>query len=95
MELFDGVPLTLVRQEDGKPLTRRNKGPLWIIYPLSDFPELREEEHQQALIAFARTRLAGYKMPRQLVVVEQVQRAANGKSDYKWAKATALAAVAS
>jgi acyl-CoA synthetase (AMP-forming)/AMP-acid ligase II len=48
---------------------------------------------QAALIDFARTRLAGYKMPRQLVVVEQVQRAANGKSDYKWAKQTALAAV--
>ncbi len=48
---------------------------------------------QAALIDFARTRLAGYKMPRQLVVVETVQRAANGKADYKWAKAAALAAV--
>lgn len=47
---------------------------------------------QTALIDFARTRLAGYKMPRQLVVVDQVQRAANGKSDYKWAKEVALAA---
>jgi fatty-acyl-CoA synthase len=47
---------------------------------------------QSALIDFARTRLAGYKMPRQLVVVDQVQRAANGKSDYKWAKEVALAA---
>lgn len=47
---------------------------------------------QAALINFARTRLAGYKMPRQLVVVDQVQRAANGKSDYKWAKEVALAA---
>jgi 3-oxocholest-4-en-26-oate---CoA ligase len=47
---------------------------------------------QAALIDFARTRLAGYKMPRQLVVVDQVQRAANGKADYKWAKETALAA---
>lgn len=44
------------------------------------------------LIAFARTRLAGYKMPRQLVVTDKVERAANGKADYKWAKATALAA---
>lgn len=47
---------------------------------------------QAALIDFARTRLAGYKMPRQVVVVDQVQRAANGKSDYKWAKEVALAA---
>lgn len=48
---------------------------------------------QAELIDFARTRLAGYKMPRQLVVVDQVFRAANGKADYKWAKAVALEAV--
>jgi 3-oxocholest-4-en-26-oate---CoA ligase len=48
---------------------------------------------QAALIDFARTRLAGYKMPRQLVVVDRVERAANGKADYKWAKAAALAAL--
>jgi fatty-acyl-CoA synthase len=48
---------------------------------------------QAQLIEYARTRLAGYKTPRQLVVVEQVQRAANGKSDYKWAKTVALEAV--
>ena len=46
------------------------------------------------LMAFARTRLAAYKLPRQLVVVERVERAANGKADYKWAKETALAATA-
>ncbi|WP_284124700.1 acyl-CoA synthetase [Parerythrobacter aestuarii] len=46
-----------------------------------------------AVIEFARTRLAGYKMPRQLVLVDRVARAANGKADYKWAKETALAAV--
>lgn len=47
---------------------------------------------EPALIEFARTRLAGYKMPRQLVVVDKVARAANGKADYKWARETALAA---
>ena len=49
---------------------------------------------QAALIDHARTRLAGYKMPRALVVVERVQRAANGKADYRWARDTALAATA-
>lgn len=48
---------------------------------------------QSGLIDFVRSRLAGYKMPRQLVVVETVQRAANGKADYKWAKTVALDAV--
>ncbi|MEG0008095.1 hypothetical protein ACW5XF_00195 [Aeromonas lusitana] len=37
---FAEVPLTLVRYEDDKPLTRRNKGPLWLLMPLSDHPEL-------------------------------------------------------
>jgi fatty-acyl-CoA synthase len=45
---------------------------------------------EAALVAFARQRLAGYKMPRRLVVVDEVHRAANGKADYKWAKDTAL-----
>ena len=44
-----------------------------------------------ALLEFARTRVAGYKLPRRLVVVDQVQRAPNGKADYKWAKSAALA----
>jgi len=46
--------------------------------------------NEAALLDFARTRLAGYKMPRQLIFVETVQRAANGKADYKWAKEVAL-----
>ena len=40
LALFDGVPLTLVRQEDGKPLTRRNKGPLWLLIPFTTYPKL-------------------------------------------------------
>ena len=47
---------------------------------------------EPAVLDFARTRVAGYKLPRRLIVVGEVQRAPNGKADYKWAKATALAA---
>ena len=47
---------------------------------------------EPSLLDFARTRVAGYKLPRRLVVVEEVRRAPNGKADYKWAKSTALAA---
>ncbi|MCL4672761.1 MAG: AMP-binding protein [Sphingomonadaceae bacterium] len=50
---------------------------------------------ESTLLAFASTRLARYKLPRQLVVVDRVARAANGKADYKWARETALAAAAS
>ena len=40
----------------------------------------------------ARKELAGYKVPRELVITDKVQRAPNGKADYRWAKETALAA---
>ncbi|GAA2149602.1 acyl-CoA synthetase [Actinomadura napierensis] len=38
------------------------------------------------LAEHCRGRLAGYKLPRELKVVDEVQRTAVGKSDYKWAK---------
>ncbi|MFI0374291.1 acyl-CoA synthetase [Actinomadura sp. 1N219] len=38
------------------------------------------------LTGHCRGRLAGYKLPRQLKVVDEVQRTAVGKSDYKWAR---------
>lgn len=37
---FAKVPLTLVRYQDDKPLTRRNKGPLWLLVPLSAHPDM-------------------------------------------------------
>ncbi|HWA63966.1 MAG TPA: acyl-CoA synthetase [Caulobacteraceae bacterium] len=43
------------------------------------------------LVEFSRSRIAGYKTPRALVLVDEVRRAPNGKADYKWAKETALA----
>ncbi|MCC7393610.1 MAG: AMP-binding protein [Sphingomonadaceae bacterium] len=36
--------------------------------------------------------LAGYKMPRRLIIVDQVLRSPAGKQDYRWAKGLALAA---
>jgi acyl-CoA synthetase (AMP-forming)/AMP-acid ligase II len=38
-----------------------------------------------------RTLLAGYKVPRTLVLVERIQRFPNGKGDYTWAKERAIA----
>lgn len=39
--------------------------------------------------AHCRTRIAGYKVPRQLCVVDQVVRSPSGKPDYRWAKQAA------
>jgi 3-oxocholest-4-en-26-oate---CoA ligase len=47
-----------------------------------------------AVIEFTRDHLAGYKVPKSVLFVDVVQRAPNGKADYKWAKAQALTAFA-
>ncbi len=54
---------------------------------------LREgaDTNPTALIEYTREHLAAFKTPRQVIVVDEVRRAPNGKADYKWAKATALA----
>ncbi|MFF3371870.1 acyl-CoA synthetase [Streptomyces sp. NPDC002680] len=39
-----------------------------------------------------RTQLAGYKIPRQLVIAEAIQRSPSGKADYRWAREVAVAA---
>jgi fatty-acyl-CoA synthase len=41
-----------------------------------------------ALREFTRSKLAGYKVPKQLFIVDHVERAPNGKADYKWARRT-------
>lgn len=39
--------------------------------------------------AHCRTRLAGYKIPRQLVIAPEIQRSPSGKADYRWARTVA------
>jgi len=46
------------------------------------------------LQAFLRARVAGYKVPRELVIVEQVERQPSAKPDYRWARERALEALA-
>ncbi|MFD4336644.1 acyl-CoA synthetase [Streptomyces anulatus] len=46
----------------------------------------------EAVQAHCRTRLAGYKIPRALVVADRIQRSPSGKADYRWAKAVAAGA---
>ncbi len=54
----------------------------------SSSPTLSEDE----ICSFLRDSLAHFKVPRAVVIREHVQRAPNGKADYKWALATARAA---
>ncbi|MFF8278404.1 acyl-CoA synthetase [Streptomyces lateritius] len=45
----------------------------------------------QSVQAHCRSRLAGYKVPRQLVLTEHIQRSPSGKADYRWARSVAAA----
>lgn len=47
-----------------------------------------KEAAPEDLREFTKTKLAGYKVPKQLFVVDRVERAPNGKADYKWARST-------
>jgi acyl-CoA synthetase (AMP-forming)/AMP-acid ligase II len=42
-----------------------------------------------AIQEHCRTRLAGYKIPRKLVITDRIRRSPSGKADYRWAKAAA------
>jgi len=56
-------------------------------------PEADAEPTLAELSQFVHAQLAGYKAPRELVVVESIGRAPNGKVDYKAIKDRALAAL--
>ena len=43
-------PVILATRQDGKVLTRRNKGPIFIIYPLSQFPDLDQERTHSFMV---------------------------------------------
>jgi hypothetical protein len=43
-------PVILATRKEGQPMRVRDKGPIWIIYPLSDYPALRKEEHHHAMV---------------------------------------------
>jgi acyl-CoA synthetase (AMP-forming)/AMP-acid ligase II len=44
------------------------------------------------VITHCRERLAGYKAPKQVVIVDTIVRLANGKPDYRWARGILAAA---
>ena len=49
-------------------------------------PRSGREPVLEDLVAHCRTLIAGYKVPRQLHLVEAIGRTASGKADYRWAK---------
>ena len=48
--------------------------------------ETNGDMEEGELIDFTREQLSGYKLPKQILFVDEVKRAPNGKANYKWAK---------
>ncbi|MGW5017320.1 acyl-CoA synthetase [Streptomyces cacaoi] len=56
-----------------------------VVQPRPGAPALTPD----AVQAHTRTRLAGYKVPRTIVITDRIQRSPSGKADYRWARETA------
>ena len=52
--------------------------------------EQDKEINEADLVESTRQFIAGYKLPKKVIFVEEVQRAPNGKANYKWAKNVAV-----
>jgi fatty-acyl-CoA synthase len=55
-------------------------------------PEVGAEELAEELAEHCRARLAGYKAPRSVLIVDEVQRLESGKVDQRWARSVAARA---
>jgi fatty-acyl-CoA synthase len=52
--------------------------------------EKNKQINEADLVESTRQFIAGYKLPKKVIFVEEVQRAPNGKANYKWAKNVAI-----
>lgn len=43
-------PVILATRSNGQVMRVRDKGPIWIIYPLSEYPQLRKEAFHQTMV---------------------------------------------
>jgi hypothetical protein len=48
LQRFDAV---LALSMDDKPLSRRDKGPIWVMYPIDSYPELKDSVYNNRLVA--------------------------------------------
>lgn len=42
---FDAYQPILATRRDGEPMRIRDRGPIWVIYPWSDYPQIQNEEN--------------------------------------------------
>ncbi|MBL1378473.1 hypothetical protein [Zobellella iuensis] len=49
------LPVLLATHQDGEVMKIRDKGPIWILLPLSDSPELNTKQHHEMMVWQLRT----------------------------------------
>jgi acyl-CoA synthetase (AMP-forming)/AMP-acid ligase II len=69
----------------GVPDQRWGERVVAVVQPRGDATPMLDD-----LVAHLRHHIAGYKVPRDLVLVDKIVRSPSGKPDYRWAKQTAL-----
>lgn len=50
MDLIHSYPILLAMKDNGTQMRVRDKGPLWIIFPLSEYPELNIPSHYEKMV---------------------------------------------
>ncbi|OMH28124.1 hypothetical protein BGP75_21590 [Motiliproteus sp. MSK22-1] len=43
-------PILLALESDGQPMKVRDKGPIWLLYPMSDYPELNTTYYHAGMV---------------------------------------------
>lgn len=59
------------------------------VVAIASFKE-NQSAKEAEILSMCRSILAGYKLPKKVIFVQHVERAENGKADYRWAQATAM-----
>ena len=70
--------------DDGQNIWAASQDYLYVLRPGATVDEA-------ALIAHLAPLLARYKLPKQVVFVDRIERSPSGKADYRWAAETAVA----
>jgi len=79
-DVFDAVVV-------GVPDERWGERVAAVIVPRGDASPTVEDLHE-----YAKTKIAAYKAPKEVCLVDEMVRSPSGKADYRWAKSVALEA---
>ncbi|MBT3144613.1 molybdopterin-dependent oxidoreductase [Neptunomonas phycophila] len=50
VKTLEQFPIILAYAMDGEAMSIRDKGPLWVIYPVKEFPELDQPKHVSSMV---------------------------------------------